>query len=117
MRKFAYELQPDKTKINAIKDQTGHIRPKCEQLEHEMKEHMNELAMQVRQKTEVEIQAEQENDRSWIRALNTKLYDSKIQKQINDSSNGSQMLKNEIKNSDNRLRAVKSGLPLARVVS
>ena len=82
-----------------------------------MKEHMNVLAMQVRQKTEVEIQAEQESDRSWIRALNTKLYDSKIQKLINDSSNGSHLLKNEIRNSDNRLKAVKSGLPLSRVVS
>jgi len=36
---------------------------------------------------------------------------------INDSSNGSHLLKNEIRNSDNRLKAVKSGLPLSRVVS
>jgi hypothetical protein len=42
-----------------------------------------------------------------------KLYDTKIQKLINDSSNGSELLKNEIKNSDNRLRAVKSGVSLA----
>ena len=45
-----------------------------------------------------------------------KLYDTKIQKLINESSNGSELLKNEIKNSDNRLRAVKSGISLAQVV-
>lgn len=57
-----------------------------------------------------------ENDRSWIRQVNTKLYDAKIKKLINDSSNGADLLKNEIKNSDNRLRSVKSGISLAKVV-
>jgi hypothetical protein len=31
---------------------------------------------------------------------------------ILDSTNGSDILKNEIKNSDNRLKAIKSGIPL-----
>jgi len=39
-----------------------------------------------------------------------------MNKLIQDSSNGVDQLKNEIKSSDARLRAVKSGIPLSTVV-
>ncbi len=45
LRKFAYDTDPLKTMINVTKEQTGHIRPKCEMLNQQMKEHQNELAM------------------------------------------------------------------------
>ena len=42
--------------------------------------------------------------------------DPRIERIIEDSSNGSEWLKLEIKRSDGRLKAVKSGIPLSKVV-
>lgn len=71
---------------------------------------MQELANQ--QKTETDIQAELELKRGWIRKLNKSLFDNNLQKIIQDSSNGADLLNMEIKQSEVRLKAVKSGIPL-----
>lgn len=71
--------------------------------------------MMARPKTDIEIQSEVENSRGWIRNFNSKLYDSKLTQLIQDSSNGAEVLKNEIKLSDNRLKLVKSGMPLTKL--
>lgn len=57
-----------------------------------------------------------ESERGWIRNLNSKLIDTGIATLIKNSSNGSEWLKEEIRRSDNRLTAAKSGLPLSKIV-
>jgi hypothetical protein len=56
------------------------------------------------------VQAELEQKRGWVRNLNANLIDKNITRLIEDCSNGSSWLKSEIKRSDGRLAAVKSGI-------
>jgi len=57
-----------------------------------------------------------ELERGWIRNLNSKLYDENMKKIIADCTNGSEILKTEVLHSQNRLKAVKSGLPISNVI-
>jgi hypothetical protein len=75
-----------------MKEQVGYVKPRCEALEREMYESRQELNSLIRPKTEIEIQADTEKDRGWIRSLNSKLYDHKINQMIQDSSNGAEVL-------------------------
>jgi hypothetical protein len=44
--------------------------------------------LRKKNKTEPELQADLEEERSWVRNVNNKLYDEKLKKLIQDSSNG-----------------------------
>jgi hypothetical protein len=74
------------------------------------------IKLESRQKTEVEIQQELEQERSHVRQKNSKLYDQRLNKLIQGSDNGAQHLRQEVRSSDCRLKSVKSGLPLGAVV-
>jgi hypothetical protein len=54
-------------------------------------------------KTTVDIQNDLEKERAWIRKLNCKIYDNKISNMAMDTTNGSELLKKEISDSEQRL--------------
>ena len=54
-------------------------------------------------KTTVDIQNDLEKERAWIRKLNCKIYDNKISNLAMDTTNGSELLKKEISDSEQRL--------------
>ena len=54
-------------------------------------------------KEEVDLMAENELWRAWIRKRNSKLYDEKLKKLYMMTSSGSDLLRMEIEESDNRL--------------
>lgn len=106
-----------------IKNTTGHIKPRSEAFENELEllsqnklNVKNVMPIKPQEKTEIEKQAELEQERGWIRNLNSKLYDNNLKKLIADCSNGADVLKTEVRSSQNRLKAVKSGIPLSNVV-
>jgi hypothetical protein len=82
----------------------GWVPPKSELMEIELKKKSGgDIIIQEHVKTEAEIQAKLEQDRGWVRSLNAKLIDRNIARLMEDSSNGSDWLKSEIKRSGGRL--------------
>ncbi len=67
-------------------------------------------------KTTVDIQNDLEKERAWIRKLNCKIYDNKISNLVADTTNGSELLKKEISDSEQRLQLVKSGISMRDLV-
>ena len=60
-------------------------------------------------KEEIDFMAENEQTRAWIRKKNCKLYDEKIKNMVQITNSGSDLLRMEIEESDNRLQLIKSG--------
>ena len=65
---------------------------------HEIKEKIEQKdADEDSKKSEVETQSELEKSRGWIRNINSRLVDNKLKRMIQESSNGNDILKTEIK--------------------
>jgi hypothetical protein len=105
-------------KENAMQVQiAGWIKPTCEKMEEAIRiKNLLEAQEKFVSISEADLQAKLESERGWIRNLNSKLIDTGIATLIKNSGNGSEWLKEEIRRSDNRVAAAKSGLPLNKIV-
>ena len=106
--------------ISENRKQAGLLKKKNECREAEERAYMlaNPLAVPTKEqfeKTTTELQTEQEKKRAWIRKRNGKLYDYNVKQLIQNTNNGSEILKQEIEESDARLQAVKAGATLDKV--
>ena len=107
--------------ISENRKQAGLLKKKNECREAEEKAYMlaNPLAQPTKEqfeKTTTELQTEQEKTRAWIRQRNGRLYDYNVKQLIQNTNNGSEILKQEVEESDARLQAVKAGATLDKVV-
>lgn len=84
-------------------------------MEEETRKHKQNQDAFVKDKTEVDLQADLEHNRGWLRNFNSKLYDNALTRLIQDSSNGIDVLKTEVGLADKRRSLVKSGVPLVEV--
>ena len=114
--------QPQTTQymISDNKKQAGLLKKKNERREAEEKAYLlaNPLAEPTTnefEKTATELQTEAEQHRAWIRNRNCQLYDYKVKQLIQNTTNGSELLKQEVEESDNRLQAIKAGASLDKV--
>lgn len=82
-----------------------------------MRQHPPSTVQETIPEDESELQKSLEVDRGWIRQQNSKLYDPKLTRLVQNSSNGSVILKAEIQNSVGRLNSVKQGALISSVVS
>ena len=107
--------------VSENRKQAGLLQKKNERREAEEKAYMlaNPLAVPTQEqyeKTTTELQTEQEKTRAWIRKRNGKLYDYNVKQLIQTTTNGSEILKQEVEESDARLQAIKAGATLDKVV-
>ena len=94
--------------VSENRKQAGLLQKKNECREAEEKAYTlaNPLAVPTQEqyeKTTTELQTEQEKTRAWIRKRNGKLYDYNVKQLIQTTNNGSEILKQEVEESDARL--------------
>ena len=112
LRRFGYEQNPLKFKRAVTNTQAGFFKPKCEALDQELLEKPNEVKIEPHVPTVAEVQDATQKERGWVRGKNSKLYDKRLTELIADSSNGFDVLQQEVDESGERLSKVKSGARL-----
>ncbi len=55
LRQYAFDHNPNKIKAHLVKEQTGHVKPKCEAMEKKIKEQKVEEDLLIKEKPETQL--------------------------------------------------------------